>query len=170
MPYHSSMGIFTAIDFETANRSHDSACAVAAVRVERGKIVERYHRLLRPRSQRFEYTPLHGIAWANVRTAPTFDRVWPELRFLLRGVDFVVAHDARFDLAVLAACCEQAGVRPPARMHVKCTLQQARAWGVRPATLPAVARHLGVRERRHHGALEDAETCAEIALAGGLAA
>jgi DNA polymerase-3 subunit epsilon len=163
------MPVFTAIDFETANRFRDSACAVGAVRVEHGRIVERYHRLLRPWSQRFEYTALHGIGWAQVRDAPSFDRIWPELRALFRGVDFVVAHSASFDMAVLAACCERAGVRPPPSMRVKCTLQHARAWGVRPATLPAVARHLGVRPRRHHDALEDAETCAEIALAAGLA-
>lgn len=161
------MPSFTAIDFETANRFRDSACAVGAVRVENGRIVERYHRLVRPWSQRFEYTPLHGIGFSHVRDAPTFGRIWPELRALLRGIDFVVAHNASFDMAVLAACCERAGVRPPP-MRVKCTLQQARVWGVRPATLPAVARHFGVRQRTHHHALEDAETCAEIALAGGL--
>lgn len=170
MRYDGCMTVFTAIDFETANRLRDSVCAVGAVRVERGKVVERYHRLVRPWPSRFEYTPLHGIAWSDVRAAPSFERVWPELRALLRGVDFVVAHDASHDMAVLAACCERAGVRPVAPVRVKCTLQQARIWGVRPATLPAVARHFGVRERRHHGALDDAETCAEIALAGGLAA
>lgn len=170
MSYDSCMAAFTAIDLETATRFRDSACAIGAVRVEHGKIVERYYRLVRPWSQRFEYTALHGIAWSDVRDAPSFDRVWPELRALLRGVDFVVAHDASFDMSVLAACCERAGVQPPSRIQVKCTLQQARAWGVRPATLPAVARHLGVRERRHHRALDDAETCAEIALAAGLAA
>jgi DNA polymerase III subunit epsilon len=171
--YDSLMATFTAIDFETANRFPDSACAIAAVRVEHGKIVERYHRFVRPWSPRFEYTALHGIAWSHVREAPSFDRVWPELRSLLRGVDFVVAHDASFGLGVLAACCERAGVRPPTAIRAECTLQMARARGVRPATLPAVARHLGVRERRHHdalAALDDAETCAEIALAAGLAA
>ena len=169
MPYDSGMTVFTAIDFETANRFRDSACAVGAVRVERGKVVDRYHRFVRPFTERFEYTTLHGIGWADVRTAPTFDRMWPELRALLRGVDFVVAHNASFDMAVLAACCQRAGVQPPS-VRVKCTLQQARVLGVRPATLPAVARHLGVRERRQHGALEDAETCAEVTLAAGLAA
>lgn len=72
-------------------------------------------------------------------------------------------------MAVLAACCARAGVRPPT-LHVKCTLQEARIRGFRPATLPAVARHLGVRERVHRRALDDAETCAENALAAGLAA
>jgi DNA polymerase III subunit epsilon len=168
--YDWCMTVFTAIDFETANRFRDSVCAVGAVRVERGKVVERYYRLVRPWSQRFEYTALHGIAWSDVRDAPSFDRVWPEIRSLLRGVDFVVAHNASFDMAVMAASCERARVQPPSAMRVKCTLQQARTWGVRPATLPAVARHFGVQERRRHRALDDAETCAEIALAGGLAA
>src|SRR5688572_29201974 len=117
------MAVFTAIDFETANRFRDSACAVGAVRVEHGKIVERYYRLVRPWTQRFEYTALHGIAWSHVRDAPSFRRVWPELRWLLRGVDFVVAHNASFDMAVLAASCVRAGVQPPSAIRVKCTLQ-----------------------------------------------
>ena len=145
------MAVFTAIELVTANRLRDSVCAVGAVRVEHGKIV--------------------------VREAPGVERIWPELRALLRGIDFVVAHDASSGMAMLAASCERAGVRPPS-MRVKCTLQEARAWGVRPATLPAVARHLGLRDRGRRaaidggidGAMDNAETCAEIALAGGLAA
>lgn len=169
MSYDSFMTVFTAIDLETASRLRDSVCAIGAVRVERGKVVERYHRLVRPWSQRFEYTALHGISWSDVRAAPSFDRVWPELRSLLRGVDFVVTHDASFGMSVLAACCERAGARPPT-VHVKCTFQEARSRGVRPATLPAIARHLGVHERGHRRPLDDAETCAEVTLAAGLAA
>ena len=37
---------------------------------------------MRPWTQRFEYTALHGIAWSDVRDAPGFERVWPELRWL----------------------------------------------------------------------------------------
>jgi DNA polymerase-3 subunit epsilon len=161
------MGVFTAIDFETANRYRDSACAIGAVRVEQGVVVERYHRLVRPGTRRFDFTWLHGITWSDVARAPPFERVWPELRALLRGVDFVVAHDARFDLGVLHACCQRAGITPP-KLRVECTLARARARGFRPATLPAIAQHLRIPLRRLHVAVEDAEACARIALATGL--
>lgn len=161
------MGVFTAIDFETANRFRDSACAVGAVRVEHGVVVERYHRLLRPGTRRFDFSWLHGITWSDVARAPPFARIWPELRALFRGVDFIVAHNASFDLGVLEACCERAGIVPP-KLRVECTLARARAWGLRPATLPAVAQHLRIPLRRHHVAIDDAEACARIALATGL--
>jgi DNA polymerase-3 subunit epsilon len=39
---------FTAIDFETANNSRSSACALGAVKVENGVITERKEWLIRP--------------------------------------------------------------------------------------------------------------------------
>lgn len=39
---------FTAIDFETANRLCNSACAVGAVQVRDGRVVERAYELIRP--------------------------------------------------------------------------------------------------------------------------
>ena len=50
---------FVAIDFETADYQRDSACAVALVRVESGKIVAREHRLIRPPRRTFT-GPLFG--------------------------------------------------------------------------------------------------------------
>src|SRR5205085_9653487 len=44
---------FVAIDFETADHGRDSACAVALVRVERGRIVRRETRRIRPPRSRF---------------------------------------------------------------------------------------------------------------------
>lgn len=43
-----------------------------------------------------------------------------------------------------------------------------RTWGLRPAKLPDVCRHLGIG-LRHHDALSDAEACARIVLAAGVA-
>ena len=49
---------FVAIDFETANRHRESACAIAMVRVESGKIVHKEHRLIKPAIKYFEFTYL----------------------------------------------------------------------------------------------------------------
>ena len=55
------MATFTAIDFETANYSRDSACAVGVVVVTRRRIVERKRILIRPPSREFTFTWLHGL-------------------------------------------------------------------------------------------------------------
>jgi DNA polymerase-3 subunit epsilon len=52
---------FIAIDFETANRYRNSACAISVVRVEDGKIVDTFSQLIRPPVPHFEFTYIHGI-------------------------------------------------------------------------------------------------------------
>lgn len=154
---------FTAIDFETATRRPDSACAVGLVRVEGGRIVRRISQLIRPWSRRFEFTWLHGISWEDVQTAPRFDGVASLIRELCRDVDFVAAHNAAFDRQVLRACFRRAGLPAP-RLRFECTVRLAReTWGIRPTRLDVVARTLGI-PLRHHDAVSDAEACARIVL------
>jgi DNA polymerase III subunit epsilon len=157
---------FTAIDFETATRLRDSACAVGMVRVERGIIVRRESRLIRPRSSDFEFTWLHAIAWNDVVGEPPFEEIWPLIRELCDGVDYVAAHNASFDEGVLRACCEQSGLPLPLRPGVgfECTVGLARrVWAIYPTRLDVVAARLGV-PLRHHDAASDAEACAQIVL------
>ena len=40
---------FVAIDFETANKSYDSACSIGLVTVRDGAIVDEYYKLIRPK-------------------------------------------------------------------------------------------------------------------------
>jgi DNA polymerase-3 subunit epsilon len=156
-------GDFVAIDFETADSGPDSACAVALVRVEAGRIAARAFRLIRPPRRVFRFTHIHGIRWEDVRREPTFGEVWPDLEPMLSGASFLAAHNAPFDRGVLSTCCRSHGLAPPPLPFV-CTVQLARrVWRLRPANLPAVCRHLGI-PLRHHDAASDAEACARIVL------
>ncbi|MBE3039267.1 MAG: 3'-5' exonuclease [Chloroflexi bacterium] len=155
---------FAAIDFETADCGRDSACAVGVVRVERNKIVERVYHLIRPPRRHFVFTYLHHITWDDVADAPTFRQVWPSLRKTLEGVEFLAAHNAGFDKAVLNACCERARLRPPAHSF-HCTMRIARhVWNVRPAALPDVCKKLRIG-LDHHDPASDAHACARILIA-----
>ena len=107
------MTAFAAIDFETADRWRDSACAVGAVLVKEGRIAGRYHQLIRPPRRSFEFTHIHGLTWADVRDSPAFGDMWPDLRRFVDDAGFLVAHNAGFDRSVLEACCAAAGVAPP---------------------------------------------------------
>lgn len=157
---------FVAIDFETANSSRDSACAVALVRVESGAVVERRQWLIRPPPGEFCFTAIHGIAWSDVRSAPSFADVWPAAAKLAEGVEFFAAHNAPFDRSVLAACARRARIPVPATPF-RCTVQLARQrLDIYPTTLPDVCRRLGI-PLQHHNALSDAEACAQIVLAAG---
>lgn len=154
---------FTALDFETANRYRNSACAVGLVRVERGRIVRSAHHLIRPPFRHFEFTGLHGIAWRDVEDSPTFAGIWRQIAPFFRDVDFVAAHNVSFDRSVLASCCEWYGLPPP-KVAYECTVRIARAsWGVRPTTLRHVADFLGLQLTHHHAG-SDAEACARIVM------
>lgn len=155
---------FVAIDFETADRGADSACAVALMRVERQQIVQRRVTLLRPPRKRFVFTYVHGLTWTDVATAPTFAQVWPELSKLLDGVTQIAAHHAPFDRSVLRACCEVAGLPLP-EIPFLCTVRLARkVWRLPSHKLPDVCAHLGL-PLKHHDPASDAEACARIVIA-----
>jgi DNA polymerase-3 subunit epsilon len=157
---------FVAIDFETADRQPDSACAIGLVRVERERIVARDYRLIRPPRDSFDFTWLHGISWDDVRDQPTFKQLWPDLSVMFLGVDFIAAHNAPFDRNVLKACCRTAQLSPP-DLPFKCTVQVARkVWSIRPTKLDNVCRRLGI-PLKHHDAASDAEACARILIAAG---
>lgn len=154
---------FLAIDFETADYGSDSACAIGLVRVEKGRIVRKEAHLIRPPRQRMVFTYIHGLTWKDVQDAPDFGALWPRIRELFDGVEFLAAHNASFDRRVLEAVCGLHAIEPP-RQEFRCTVRLARqAWGLKPARLPDVCRHLGL-ELNHHEALSDALACAEIVL------
>lgn len=155
---------FVALDFETADPGADSACAIGLVKVAEGKIVERHVRLIRPPRRAFHFTHIHGIQWSDVADKPAFGQLWPALEPVLRGADFIAAHNASFDRRVLAACCQAAGFPPPPLPFV-CTVKLARdTWSIRPTKLSDVCRELSI-QLNHHEALSDASACAQIVLA-----
>lgn len=155
---------FVAIDFETADAGRDSACQVAMVRVEEGRIVRRFDTLIRPPRRTFTTSWVHGIEWHHVKDAPTFAEAWPEMRAMLAGAQLLAAHNASFDRSVLRACLAAAGIEQPPLDFV-CTVQAARAtWSLPRNRLPDVCDHLGI-ELKHHDAVSDAEACARILIA-----
>lgn len=155
------MTTFLALDFETANHAPDSACALGMSVVADGRIVEETAFLIRPPSREFFFSYIHGLTWRDVRDAPSFADLWPGLRPYLEQADYLVAHNAPFDMGVLAGCCATYGLAPVPRPAV-CTVRVARrVWGIHPTKLPDVCRRLGI-DLKHHDAASDAAACARI--------
>lgn len=153
---------FVALDFETAEYARDSACELALVRIEDGRVTGEDAFLIRPPSRRFVFTSLHGIDWAMVADAPSFAEVMPRIDALCEGVDFLAAHNAGFDRSVMAACCARYAIPAPAAPYL-CTVKLARAvWNIYPTKLDNVCDALEIGLERHHRAGFDAQACAEI--------
>lgn len=155
------------IDFETANYSRASACALGVAVIEDGTVTVRAETLIKPPEAcgwfRDDFIRIHGITPDDVRDAPAFDVVFEAFRPHLDGA-VLAAHKASFDMGVLGALLGCYGI--PYACESLCTLQLARtAWpGLSAYNLAAVAAHLGVA-LDHHRAGSDAYAAARILLA-----
>lgn len=158
---------FTAIDFETANSSPASACAVGLVRVRDGQVVAATGWLIQPPPGHDEFQEwnvrIHGIRPEDVRNAATwaeqFDRLCD-----FAGADVLVAHNAGFDLNVLRRAAEATGAACPPYRSL-CSLQVARkTYRLDSYRLPMAAAAAGFAEFAHHDALADARACAQIVI------
>ena len=154
---------FAAIDFETANTSRTSACAVGVALVRDGRLAELRRCLIRPPTRHFTFSHVHGLGWTDVRREQAFGPIWQELRTLVSRASFFCAHNASFDRSVLKACCRHHRLPPP-RQPFLCTVSLARSqWGIYPTKLSDVCRALGI-PLNHHEAGSDARACAQIVL------
>ena len=155
---------FTAVDFETSAWRRASACAVGAVQVREGKIVDSFYTLLKPPDYPYwNYVDTHNITRAMVEDAPTFPEVWPRLKELIAAGPFV-AHNVAFDWAVLTQTLDHYSL-PRIEVERICTwrLAQHKCPDIRCRGLNVVAAHLGVALNHHHAA-SDALACAEVAM------
>lgn len=158
---------FVAIDFETANSSPASPCAVGLVRVREGQIQESLAMLFRPPMEHAWFHEgnihIHGIRPEDVADAPDWEQVLPELLLFTEGLP-LVAHNATFDMGVLRASAEAVSFDLP-QLDYFCSLQMARkTYSLESYRLNAVAYAIGHEEFQHHDALADSDACARIVL------
>lgn len=153
---------FIAIDFETANRNTNSACAVGIAVVERMKIVDCFYSLLQPPNNYFEESniKIHGITPDQTEKAPTLDDLWWELQQWFSEHIPVVAHNAHFDMSVLK---QSSHIALPNFPYLD-TIKMATSFVSGRKTLDNCAAELGIELDNHHHAGNDAVTCAEIAI------
>lgn len=156
---------FTAIDFETANSSGASACSVGLVKVRGGRVVDRAYWLLKPPFPHDEFSEwnvrIHGITPEMVADASSWGDRLGEFRAFAED-DWLVAHNAGFDMGVIAKTCEALELAVPDHRYL-CSLQVARkTYHLDSYRLPVAAMAAGFEDFSHHNALDDAEACAAI--------
>ena len=157
---------FVALDFETANKYKNSACSLAVITVENGQITKKAYSLIKPPFMSFapECIEIHGIEPKEVLHEKTFDQLWPAIyENHLKG-KIMIAHNAKFDMNVLRATLDYYNISWP-ELDYACTVKISRAvWpDLVNHKLNTMAAYLGV-EFEHHYALDDAETCAKVAI------
>lgn len=158
---------FTAIDFETANGSPASPCAVGLIRVRDSKPVATLELLFRPPVPHGWFSEgnirVHGITPAMVQDAPAYSEVINQMLEFI-DQDLLVAHNASFDMGVLAASAKAINQELP-KLHYGCSLKIARkTYNLESYRLNAVAYAIGHEEFEHHNALADSDACARIVI------
>lgn len=157
---------FITLDFETAKRSQESACAIGMVRYHGGEKSGVFYSLIRPPVLyiRPDFTKIHGLTVEDVRNAPRFDELWEDSIRPFIGDLPVAAHNAPFDFGVLRSVTEWYSLRLP-ELSYFCSLELSRkAWpNLRSHALTRLAAGAGI-EYDAHNALADAETCGAIII------
>jgi DNA polymerase-3 subunit epsilon len=155
---------FIAIDVETASRARASVCAIGAARFEGGIEAASFRSLVRA-SGPIRFGNIHGIAAADLASAPRWDTVWPQLVSWSCGIREFVAYRAEFDRGAILAMCAKHNVKlPPLRFTCAAKIMRARFPGER--SLREALETLEVPyPGRPHDPLADARAAAAIVVA-----
>ena len=158
-------GRYIAFDVETPNSANNRMSAIGVTVIERGEVVEQYDYLVNPETRFASFNvALTGITPEMVADKPTFSQLWQELEPLFSS-GLLVAHNAPFDMSVLAKCLRDYGIRWRPSVPYACTCQMSRR------LLPQLPNHklntlcdfMGL-ELDHHRAGSDSLACGEILL------
>lgn len=156
---------FVSIDFETANEKRNSACSLGIAVVKNNEIVEEKYWLIKPYEMRFAPMNvwIHGIVEEDVENEKHMDELWNEIKPYLEN-NFVVAHNASFDMSVLRKTLDGYGILYP-EFDYSCTMIMAKNFykDFDNYKLNTIARHLRINFK-HHNAIEDAVAAAKILI------
>ena len=155
--------VYVALDVETPNYRNDRISAIGVVLVENGEQTRSFYSLVNPETSFDSFNiRLTGITPRMVRNQPSFPVLWELLRPLLeRGI--LCAHNAPFDLGVLAHCLRDYGLCWDSPREYVCTCQMGRSLlpQLPDHRLNTISAFLGI-PLQHHNALSDTRACAGL--------
>lgn len=116
-----------------------------------------------------EITKITGIKREDLTNAPKFPAAIAEMKALFRDADFLIAHNAPFDVAMLTHELELAGcVDFPWPTETICTAQEyGPMFGFNPTMAQIYEKVLGKPLEQKHRALDDCEALFEALRADG---
>ena len=156
---------YIAFDVETPNYANDRISAIGITVIESGAIAEEYAFLVNPETAFAPFhTALTGITAEMVAQSPTFPVLWETIGPILDS-GLLVAHNAPFDMSVLAKCLRGYGIcwRPTVRYACTCQMSRRLLPQLPNHKLNTLSDYLGL-ELDHHHAGSDSLACGEILL------
>ncbi len=154
-----------AFDVETPNRYNNRISAIGITVIEDGEITQSLGVLVDPETEFDAFNvALTGITPEAVHGKMTFPQLWERIGPAF-SQNLLLAHNAPFDMGVLAKCLRHYAVDAPETLRYACTCRMARRF------YPYMSRH-GLADMcelfriplDHHKADSDARACALLAL------
>jgi len=156
---------YIAFDVETPNARNHRMSAIGVTVIEDGAVTDSLYTLVNPETWFDSFNVmLTGITPEMASAAPTFPALWEKLEPMLSG-GLLVAHNAPFDMSVLARCLLGYGIRWKPYAEYACTCQMGRRLlpDLPNHRLNTICEDLGI-ELDHHNAGSDSRACGEILL------
>lgn len=154
---------YVVFDVETPNSSNNRMSAIGIAVVEDGKLVKELSTLVNPETYFHPFNvQLTGITPAMAEEAPTFSELWPVLEPIFDS-GLLVAHNAPFDMGVLAKCLRAYCVDWHDTADYACTVRMGRRCYPKLPNhrLSTLCEYLSI-PLEHHQAGSDSRACAQL--------
>ena len=155
---------YIAFDVETPNFANNRMSALGIAAVENGEIADEFYSLVNPETHfdRFNIE-LTGITPEMAERAPAFPELWEKIEPLMSS-GLLIAHNAPFDMGVLAKCLRAYCIDWRDTALYACTCRMSRRYIDAPNhKLNTLCACLGLG-LDHHNAGSDSRACGELLL------
>lgn len=156
---------YIAFDVETPNAANSRMSAIGVTVVENCMVVKEFYTLVNPEVRFHAFNIyLTGITPEMAAGAPTFGELWPTLEPILSS-GLLVAHNAPFDMSVLAKCLRAYDIDWGGTAWYACTCRMGRKCYPQLPNhkLNTLCEYLDI-PLDHHQAGSDSRACAEILI------
>lgn len=156
---------YIAFDVETPNEANSRMSAIGITVVEDGRITEEFASLVNPETYFNSFNiRLTGITPDMAARAPAFPELWAAIEPVM-GSGLLAAHNAPFDMGVLARCLRAYGIRWRPSVPYVCTCRMGRSCypELPNHKLNTLCAYLDIA-LDHHQAGSDSRACAMLLL------
>ena len=145
---------------------------LALSKIEDGKLISKHSWLINP-EQKLEavITKITGLTDDDLKDKPRFIEVAEEIADVFKSADVLIAHNAPFDVSLLAFELKRAGIENefPWPAETLCTVQEFRhLFGFHPSLQVLYEKILGKELAQTHRAQDDVDALVEILMKEGI--
>ncbi len=156
---------YIAFDVETPNYANDRISAIGISVIENGCVTSDFYTLVNPEAHFDPFNiQLTGSTPEMVADKPTFPELWEKIQPIMDS-GLLIAHNAPFDMGVLAQCLNNYRIEWQPFTYYACTCVMGRACypNLNNHKLNTLCEYLQL-DLDHHNAGSDSRACAELLL------